>query len=182
MKESTRLSRLLAIATGASFCVLLASPAHAGAVRKKGDAANATAGTAGLGLQLGCPTGVTVKVRLAASSSFQGAGGFGCGADIAATGDYVLEMANFLSDPQTIQLSWYVGVGGRYAYWHGYWGPSGQRHHGNVDLGPRVPVGLEMHFTQMRQLEAFLEIAPGIDFVDDPGVTVDGAIGARFFF
>lgn len=164
----------------AGVLLLTARPAHAGAIRQKG-APNFTNGAFGAGLQIGCPTGITVKLRLSTANSFQATGGFGCAEDFYVTGDYVLEMGNFFTDPHNLQLSWYLGVGGRYALdYHGY------RRNGvdrtDVDLGPRVPIGMEFHFNQIKALEVYLEIAPGIDFVDDPGVTVDAGLGARIFF
>ncbi|HVO29815.1 MAG TPA: hypothetical protein VMV18_03730 [bacterium] len=162
----------------ALLLVAISPAAHARVVRQD-TPLNFANGTFGAGLQLGCPTGFVIKARLSPANSFQAAAGFGCGEDLLVTGDYVLEMANFFSEPNQFQLSWYLGIGGRYAVeYHAYHNDTAT----NVDLGPRVPIGMEFHFSELKWLEAYLEIAPGIDFVDDPGVTVDAGVGARIFF
>src|SRR6202035_4083421 len=99
-----------------------ASAAQARVVRQS-EAANLTEGSVGVGLQLGCPTGVSLQMRLSMVNSGQAEAGFGCGQDILLTGDYLLEMGNFLVDPHTLQVSWYIGLGGRYSAWYG--GPVG---------------------------------------------------------
>ena len=100
------------------------------------------------------------------------------------TGDYLLEMSNFIVDPHNFQVSWYFGIGGRFAYNHDrYYGPANKRYyHRDTDLGPRVPIGVEARFAQVKPLEVYFEAAPGIDFVDETGLTVDVALGARWFF
>lgn len=176
-------ARLLGFAALAAGLVLAAAPAHARVLRNS-DASNLAEGTVGVGLQLGCPTGVSVKARLGAPSSAQFEGGFGCGEDLILTGDYLLEMSNFIVDPHNFQVSWYFGIGGRFAYNHDrYYGPANKRYyHRDTDLGPRVPIGVEARFAQVKPLEVYFEAAPGIDFVDETGLTVDVALGARWFF
>lgn len=171
--------RLLVAAICAALFVASSGPAQAAG---KSEGAALPAGSIGLGLQLGCPTGITVRLRLSPSNSFQAAGGFGCGEDLIVEGDYLYEMGAVASDP-SIHIGWYLGVGGRYAYWDGYW--DNRLHHGDVDLGPQVPIGLRFTFPTSQTplpIELYVEVAPGIDFVDNPGFRVDGGVGGRFFF
>lgn len=177
------LARSLGLASLTVGLFLLAAPAHARVLRGS-DASNLAEGTVGVGLQLGCPTGVSAKVRLGAPSSAQFEGGFGCGEDLILTGDYLLEMNNFLVDPHNFQVSWYFGIGGRFAYNHDrYYGSQNRRYyHRDTDLGPRVPIGVEARFAQVKPLEVYFEVAPGIDFVDETGLTIDVALGVRWFF
>ena len=84
-------------------------------------------------------------------------------------------------------LRWFAGVGGRFEYdeyrhRHGNGNNADWHDHEDVDLGPRVPVGLELRFASVKSLELFAEVALGIEVIDDPGLTFDGGIGGRWFF
>ncbi|MBY5992431.1 hypothetical protein [Ferrimonas balearica] len=67
---------------------------------------------------------------------------------------------------EEIPVSWYVG-GGAFVGWDdGY--------------GVRVPFGLEFHLNN--RWDAFVQIAPDLDFDDSAKFGVDGAIGIRYAF
>jgi hypothetical protein len=179
----------IAAALAAAFAIsATAATAWAGVGREK-NAANMEEGSIGLGGQIGCGTGGTAKFRLAAAHSVQGTIGFGqgiaCNEDLYLSADYLFELPNFVTNPHNVQFGWYVGVGGRYAVAYN----DSYRYRGtyydsrtNIDFGPRVPIGFEVYLTKVRPLELYVEAAPGIDFIDAPGLTVDIGSGARWFF
>ena len=124
-----------------------------------------------------------MKYRLSQQNSFDAALGFGFGANLHMHADWLYEGDDLLDDSGA-RLGWFVGVGGVVIF--DDHDDNGQGNDDNeddeVDLGARVPVGLELRFSELRQLELFAEIALGIEIVDDPGPFLSGGIGARWFF
>ncbi len=139
----------------------------------------------GLGVTLGAPSGVSMKIFLAGQHALDiavGVGFFG-GASFDAHVDYHFYTKPLLRHSH-FDLPLYVGVGGRFNFWfedgdRHYWG--GKSKSGRVGVGVRVPVGVAFHFNKV-PVDFFLEIVPGLGVVPGVGVHLDGAIGARYFF
>ncbi|MBW3164720.1 hypothetical protein [Ferrimonas balearica] len=81
------------------------------------------------------------------------------------TVDYLFARGN-ATQVENMPLNWYVG-GGAFVGWDdGY--------------GVRVPFGLELHMTQ--RWNAYVQVAPELDFDGKDKFGVDGAIGIRYTF
>ena len=70
-------------------------------------------------------------------------------------------------------LFWYWGLGGKIGF-HSNLGD------GVVDLGARVPIGLQWFFAE--KWEAYVEAAPGIRIFPSVNFWWDAAIGIRYYF
>lgn len=159
------------------------------AVPELASAQEAAPGSFGLGVVVGSPTGVSAKLKVSRANSFDAAVGLGFGNTFHVHANWLYEMPALLRE-EGVTLSWFAGLGGRFSVHD-----RDDRGRGNddddddddeddddVDLGPRVPVGLELRFSNVPQLELFAEIAPGLEVADDTGLFLDGGIGARWFF
>lgn len=144
----------------------------------------------GVGLMVGSPTGVTAKKYLAENHAFDGAFGFGYGG-YSIHADYLFEQRDFLGENDA-RLGWFVGIGGQFQVerdrYHrgGYYGRRYDRddrdRRNRVHAGPRAPIGLELRFRSLPPLEMFAEIALGFEIVEYPGLTLNGGLGARWYF
>ena len=67
----------------------------------------------------------------------------------------------------------YWGLGVRFVAW-------GSGSNDEVDVGPRLPLGLTYDFGRMRPY-LFAEVAPGVELTEG-GMTVDWGLGLRFAF
>jgi hypothetical protein len=144
----------------------------------------------GLGLEIGDPTGLTGKLWVGPTNSLDfGLGLFGYGWDdrCAPNGycygyggyrngtfnvDYLWQ-SNIVRG--TAQLDWHIGAGGRVVWFGGCNGDC-------LDVGARMPVGLDLMFANPSMLELFFEIAPALFLIDGPAFRIEGALGARFYF
>ena len=149
---------------------------------------NAAPGSLGLGVIVGSPTGISGKFRASKANSFDAAVGLGFGNFLHVHADWLYEMPALLRE-EGVTLSWFAGVGGRFAVRdHDDNGKGNDDNDDNddddddVDAGPRVPVGLELKFSSVPQLELFGELALGLEIADDTGLFLDGGLGARWFF
>jgi hypothetical protein len=145
-----------------------------------------TPGALGVGIVIGSPTGLTGKWVAGNHVAFDAAVGIGFGEDLHVHADWLWE-GDSLLDEQGANLRWFAGVGGRFEFDDDHCDNGNGNGNKNcddddVDLGPRVPVGLELRFASVKPLELYAEIALGIEVVDDTGLTFDGGIGARWFF
>ncbi len=138
----------------------------------------------GLGFEVGDPTGIVGKYWVSKTNALDfGMGFWGyswgycdnnhpCNAGIQNYSfhmDYLWQ-SNLVKS--TVQLDWHIGVGGRAIVWNG--GGS------NVAIGGRMPVGLDLMFTNPNFVEIFFEIAPAI-YVPF-GFNIEAGLGARFYF
>jgi hypothetical protein len=148
-----------------------------------------TPGALGIGLVVGSPTGLTGKWVAGQSIAFDAAIGIGFGEDLHVHADWLYEGDELLQE-EGATLRWFAGVGARVEFDDDDDDNGNDDNNGNddenddddLDLGPRVPVGLELRFASVRSLELFAEVALGIEVIDDAGLTLDGGIGARWFF
>jgi hypothetical protein len=147
----------------------------------------------GLGFVLGDPTGLTGKLWVGSTNSidfglgfwgygfrdncwYDGAGNAHCDRYGYHNGtinlDYLWQ-SNIVRG--AAQLDWHIGAGGR-AVWFG--GCSGDC----FDLAARMPVGLDLMFNNPSFIEVFFELAPAFYIVPGFGFTIEGGLGARFYF
>jgi hypothetical protein len=175
------------ILTASIFCVVVMA-----AVLGTARTANATevgyGRKFGLGFEIGDPTGLTAKLWVAPTNSLDfGLGLWGYGFDDCAAGHpcngYGYHNGTFNMDylwqsnlvRGQAQLDWHIGAGGR-AVWFG--GCTGHC----FALGPRMPVGVDLMFTNPAFLEVFFELAPIFYVVPFFDFGVEGALGVRFYF
>lgn len=156
-----------------------------GALAQEGSTPD-TPGALGIGLVVGSPTGITGKWVAGNHVAFDATVGIGFGEDLHVHADWLWEGDSLLNE-EGANLRWFAGVGGRFEIddendCESETNDKCDEDDDDVDLGPRVPVGLELRFASVKSLELFAEIALGIEIVDDPGLTFDGGIGARWFF
>ena len=134
----------------------------------------------GLGPELGSPTGVAMKWFFNGPHSLEAAAGVGFWDKAAfhVHGDYVYSLRVVSNKELDMDLT--PGVG-PFIQFH----EAGKKH-GPVDLGFRVPFGLDFmvkHFAaQGAPIDFFFQIAPGARFVGGVGFYMDGGIGGRYYF
>jgi hypothetical protein len=178
--------RVKTFLAAATFLVVLAG---AGRARAQEGSTPDTAGALGVGIVVGSPTGISGKWVAGESIAFDAAVGIGFGNDLHVHADWLYEGDTLLAE-EGASLRWFAGVGARVEFDDDDDDNGNDDNNGNdddnddddLDLGPRVPVGLELRFASVRSLELFAEVALGIEIIDDPGLTFDGGIGARWFF
>jgi len=135
-------------------------------------AAHASHGNVGLGIQLGEPTGITAKFWLDRTSAIDATVGWNLISD-----RFTLQagyLYHFPLDVPTGSLAAYVGVGG-------LMGARGDDHPGDGDiyLAGRIPLGLEYIYDPISfyaEVDPLVYLIPATDF--RPG----GGIGFRFYF
>ena len=148
--------RLRTRITIVAFILLLAAPLALSAQGRDG---------IGLGIMVGEPTGVSViswlgggnALDLVAAWSFAEPGSFYLHADY--------QFHGFVERPLTL----FSGIGGFILL------------QDQPVLGLRIPFGVSFLF-QQAPLDLFLEVAPGITFVQGTDFFVGGGIGFRFYF
>ena len=144
----------------------------------------------GIGFLLGDPTGVTGKVwvgptnAIDATLGFANYGaGFGPNCPIDNNGnrncygyfytsinvDYLWQ-SNIVRGPA--QLDWYIGGGGRVILFGGR----------GFNAAARLPLGLALMFNNPSFVEIFFELVPAFYVVQPAGLTIEGGLGARFYF
>lgn len=151
--------------------------------------------TFGLGFALGSPTSLVGKLFVDAGRAVDFGIGFSrygygrcwngnryefCDGNYNQVGlhaDYLWQ-ENLIHDRVT--LDWHIGVGGR------IWLLDDDRYDqdgdGDVALGARMPVGLDLSFERPSFLELFVELAPTLYIVPGAGFDVEALLGARFYF
>lgn len=127
----------------------------------------------GAGVILGEPTGISAKfwttemtaVDLGAAWSFAGKGAFHLHSD------FLVHELNLVKDVKEIpgRLPIHFGVGGRLKFAH------------DVRVGIRIPIGVTFMFHNA-PLDIFVEVAPIVDLAPATDPSVNGGIGARYFF
>jgi hypothetical protein len=180
----------------------LSSTICALAVVATASSARADGGPFGLGLELGQPTGLSLKYYLGKSHggtllAIQG----GIGASRGPGDDGLHLHAEVLWHPVVVTrtpdftMPFYLGVGGRildddddYCF-----GPNNDRRCVDDDdthFGVRVPFGLLMDFTKA-PFDVFIELSVNLDFIqiseddyddDDDVLDLDFVIGGRYYF
>jgi hypothetical protein len=131
----------------------------------------------GAGIMIGAPTGLTVKNILNNKNSIDGALAWSDGITYHIHGDYLWNRPKLFYLDQ-YPVDWYFGFGARLR-------DRSHKHydsdHDGMQLGARVPVGLEFMFHDPR-IEVFAELALIFNVTPSSDADFDGAIGARFYF
>jgi hypothetical protein len=203
--QAHRLSRTTRFALVAPVLALVTLVSIAAAPR----AAHAEEGAHafGLGIELGAPTGLAMKYYLGRSSGRGGMVALQAGlGEIQSWGpdglyvhvDVVWHPAVIATTPD-FTLPFYVGVGGRLLNWrddycYNYQGNRYCGGEGETDLGVRVPFGLLMDFHKV-PIDVFFELSLVFDLFhshsnddvyydhyDDDFLSLDGVLGARYYF
>jgi hypothetical protein len=142
----------------------------------------------GLGFVLGDPTGLVGKYWVSKTNALDfGLGFWGytwgtCNNNTPCNAGYqnysfwldYLWQSNLIKSP-TVQLDWHIGGGGRAIVYDG----GGQNH---VLVGARMPVGLDLMFTNPSFVEIFLELAPAIYIDPALSFNIEVGLGVRFYF
>ncbi len=134
--------------------------------------ASALAGNVGLGVMVGEPTGLSLKVWSGSRTAFDAAAGWSLNESdwIYVHGDYLWHRYDIHLDAPG-SLPFYFGIGARVLL-----------HEGNDSrIGVRVPLGLD-YITRDHRFDFFLEVAPIVDLAPDTGFDVSGGLGARYYF
>ncbi len=134
-------------------------------------ATSAIAGNVGLGVMVGEPTGLSLKVWSNSHTAFDAAAGWSIGTNdwIYVHGDYLWHRYEFNVDEGS--LPFYFGIGARVLLHEG----------DDSRVGVRVPLGLDYLFEDHRW-DIFIEVAPVFDLAPDTDFDVSGGLGARYYF
>ena len=132
-------------------------------------------GSFGLGVAVGAPAGVTGKLWVGDWSGVQ----FTVGADLGRLGelagnvDYVIHFRPIDTGTDEYSIPIYIGAGlsGSWnwtEYQKGY-------------FGPRIVTGMTVLVTAM-PIDIYVELAPTFYVVEDLSWSIDGQLGARYYF
>ena len=155
-----------------------APPAESSADAPKEAGRPSEKGTIGVGLILGEPSGVSVKVYMQDDRAIQGAFGASFYADAwQAHAEYVFHPW-ILQDRDTFVLPLYLGPGVRFMRYNG-----GSGGNATFAAGLRAVVGLLFDFKNV-PLDVFAEVGGVVeyDFTNGAGLGINIGAGARFYF
>lgn len=129
----------------------------------------------GVGIIVGEPTGLSMKVKMSENTAIDGALGwsFVDEGSVHIHGDFLLHDYSLISVDEG-SLPVYYGVGGRIKLRNRDRGTDDDR------IGIRVPVGLAYEFSS-RKVDIFLELVPILDLTPKSRFTMNAAIGVRYF-
>lgn len=124
-------------------------------------------GGTGLGIIIGNPTGISLKVWPGGNMAFDAAAAWSFSGKgyLQVHGDFLFHNYNLL-DPQ---FPVYYGVGAVVGI------------SSDIVLGARVPVGIT-HLFSGAPLDVFLEVVPRLNLIPNTNFNVDAAIGVRYYF
>ena len=144
----------------------------------------------GIGFVLGDPTGVTGKVWVGPTNAIDATLGFtnygaGFGPNCYTDNNGVHHCYGYFDTSINVdylwqsnivrgaaQLDWYIGAGGRLILFGGR----------GFNAAARMPVGLALMFNNPSFVEVFFELVPAFYVVSPLGLTIEGGLGARFYF
>jgi len=132
-------------------------------------------GSFGLGLAIGAPAGVSGKIWMGDWSGIQFSAGGDLGrlGDLAGTVDYLIHFRPIDTGTDEFSIPVYIG-GGLSGSWN--WT---EMQKGFV--GPRVVAGFSLLVTAM-PMEVYVEMAPTFYIIEDLSWSIDGQLGARYYF
>jgi hypothetical protein len=132
----------------------------------------------GLGIMFGEPTGISFKGWLSERSAIDGGLGwsFAHNGSVHIHADYLYHFYDVFNTPR---LPLYLGVGGRIKLQNT--NDNNNNNNEDVRIGIRVPFGISYQFDEV-PIDLFLEIAPILDLNPKTEGSVNGALGARFYF
>jgi len=134
----------------------------------------------GLGIMFGEPTGISFKGWLSERSAIDGGLGwsFAHEGSVHIHADYLYHFYDVFNTPR---LPLYLGVGGRIKLQNTNDNGNNNNDNNDVRIGIRVPFGISYQFAEV-PIDLFLEIAPILDLNPKTEGSINGAIGARFYF
>ena len=152
--------------------IFLFVPFSTQAQAKVADSARGTGGPFGLGVLLGDPFGINGKYFLDDTKALNFGLGYGYSDEkgFQLQGDYLIHPHLFLDDNDG-KLSWFVGAGASTIL----------SERDSAPLNLRIPFGLS-YAAKYIQMDTFLEIAPGVEIVNEFDFAIDVVIGTRYFF
>lgn len=126
----------------------------------------------GLGVSIGEPTGVSLKIWTKTTTAIQGGLAWSLSGDndLHLQGDFVRHHFGLIKVSKG-RLPLYYGLGARLR----------SRENRDDDVGIRVPVGLVYLFADV-SFDIFVEVVPILDLVPDTDFDLNAALGARYFF
>lgn len=134
-----------------------------------------TSGAAGLGGQLGEPSGVTFKVYNADAPSYEFLGAWSSVNDFFFLNAHALFEQPITADNVEQPFEWFIGPGGFIGTFEGG-GPFG----GEAVLGISGTVGLQMEFAD--HFEVYLQATPRFALVPETDGDLGGGVGFRYYF
>jgi hypothetical protein len=131
-------------------------------------------GKFGLGIILGEPTGLSLKLKTSDTTAFDAgaAWSFLNPASFHIHGDFLFHNYNLFNNVEKGYLALYYGIGGRLKIVGG---------EGETVFGVRIPVGLCYEFEDA-PIDLFFEVVPLLDIVPSTKAGIGGAVGVRYFF
>jgi len=135
----------------------------------------------GLGLVAGSPGGINAKVFLAGDHALDATVGFSFlgGRSLTAHLDYLYHLP--VADTPDVRVEFYPGIGPTFDFAEAH-EDRDERFH----FGARVPLGLVFLINYFVEegapIDLFVEVGPGLRFYDHTAFTIDGGIGARYWF
>ena len=131
-------------------------------------------GKFGLGIILGEPTGLSLKLKTSDTTAFDAgaAWSFVNPSSFHIHGDFLFHNYNLFNNVEKGYLALYYGIGGRLKL------ASGEE---ETMLGVRIPVGLCYEFEEA-PVDLFFEVVPLLDVIPRTRAGISGAVGVRYFF
>ena len=126
----------------------------------------------GLGIMVGEPTGISAKWWISHTSAFDAglAWSFMNDGSLHMHGDYLWHNFDLVSP----KIPFYIGIGGRIKF-------KNNKSLTEEKIGIRIPVGLDF-FINEPTADVFVEIVPLLDLTPKSVLTINGAVGFRYFF
>ncbi|MBI4423165.1 MAG: hypothetical protein HY554_05540 [Elusimicrobia bacterium] len=149
------MTRILWVAAALALCLPSASAQERGQL--------------GLGVMVGAPAGGSAKYFLAETHAVDAAIGYNN--NLALHADYLWHGWDVLPRPHEGKLAAYAGLGGRFR----------NRDDEEMEFGFRVPGGAA-YWLARHPIELFIELAPVFRVNARNTITLDGAVGIRYFF
>jgi len=136
----------------------------------KAQADTGNGGNVGIGIMIGEPTGLSVKLWTSSRSAFN----IGAAWSLSGRNEAIHLHADYLfhtwfGDVNRGQLGFYYGIGGRAIF------------AGDPTVGVRVPLGLNYVFENI-PFDLFVEAVPILDLSPDTRFAGNGAFGLRYYF
>jgi hypothetical protein len=129
-------------------------------------------GPFGIGIIIGEPTGVDVKVFLNETNAIEGALAWSLSEDneVHIQAEYLYHFYDWIKVKKGL-LPVFFGIGGRIVF----------REHSKDIIGLRIPGGLSYEFAE-GLFDVFIEIVPILDLTPDTDFDLEGAFGLRIWF
>lgn len=133
----------------------------------------------GMGIIVGEPAGLSLKNWTSRTTAVAGAfaWAFDPNTSFHIHADYLFHEYDIFR-PESGRLPLYYGLGARVKFDDR---DRGRRRETKTRVGARIPLGMNYHF-ERAPVDLFLELVPIVDVAPKTDVSVNAAIGARYFF